>query len=48
MSIGFMVGRSTLLVVLVAAVTGNKDQKGVFVLSVALWTAGSGCGGRYR
>jgi len=43
-----MVGRSTLLVVvLVAAVTGNKDQKGVFVLSVALWTADSGCGGRY-
>jgi hypothetical protein len=42
-----MVGRSTLLVVLVAAVTGNKDQKSVFVLSVALWTADSGCGGRY-
>jgi len=39
-----MVGRSTLLVVLVAAVTGNKDQEGVFVLSVALWTADSGCG----
>jgi hypothetical protein len=32
-----MVGRSTLLVVLVAAVTGNKDQKGVFVFAVALW-----------